>query len=99
MEDVRGDARYGCRTLPIVWGIRRTKSLLYLIIAGFIAILFLTADSWNNPRLGWIFMVLLMPVAWLVYRLVLADTRREYSYLSNLCKLIMLMGVLTMVWA
>ena len=88
MEDIRGDARYGCRTLPIVWGIRRTKYLL-----------FLTADSWQNPRLGWIFMLLLIPVAWLVYRLVLADTRREYSYLSNLCKLIMLMGVLTMVWA
>ena len=44
-------------------------------------------------------MLLLIPVSWLVYRLVLADTRREYSYLSNLCKLIMLMGVLTMVWA
>lgn len=99
MEDVRGDARYGCRTLPIVWGIRRTKSLLYVIIAAFIMTLFLIADSWDNPRLGWIFMLLLIPVAWLVYRLVLADTRREYSYLSNLCKLIMLMGVLTMVWA
>ncbi|MEZ0542307.1 geranylgeranylglycerol-phosphate geranylgeranyltransferase [Fibrella arboris] len=99
MEDVRGDARYGCRTLPIVWGIRRTKYLLYVIIAAFIMTLFLTAESWQNPRLGWIFMLLLIPVAWLVYRLVLADTRREYSYLSNLCKLIMLMGVLTMVWA
>ena len=99
MEDVRGDARYGCRTLPIIWGIRRTKSLLYIIVASFITTLFVTADSWNNPRLGWIFMLLLIPVSWLVYRLVLADTRREYSYLSNLCKLIMLMGVLTMVWA
>ena len=99
MEDVRGDARYGCRTLPIIWGIRRTKSLLYIIVASFITTLFVTADSWNNLRLSWIFMLLLIPVSWLVYRLVLADTRREYSYLSNLCKLIMLMGVLTMVWA
>ena len=99
MEDIRGDARYGCRTLPIVWGIRRAKYLLYVITAAFIATLFLTADSWQNPRLGWMFMLLLIPVAWLVYRLVWADTRREFAYLSSLCKLIMLMGVLTMVWA
>ncbi|CCG99058.1 UbiA prenyltransferase [Fibrella aestuarina BUZ 2] len=99
MEDIRGDARYGCRTLPIIWGLRRTKYLLYIIIASFIMTLFLMADSLNNPRLGWIFMLLLIPVAWLVYRLVMADTRRNFAYLSNLCKLIMMMGVLSMVWA
>lgn len=99
MEDIRGDARYGCRTLPIIWGLRRTKYLLYVIIASFIMTLFLMADSLNNPRLGWIFMLLLIPVAWLVYRLVMADTRRNFAYLSNLCKLIMMMGVLSMVWA
>jgi 4-hydroxybenzoate polyprenyltransferase len=99
MEDVRGDARYGCRTLPIIWGLRRTKQLLYVIIASFIMTLFLLADSLHNPRLGWIFLLLLIPVTWLVYRLVLADTRRDFAYLSNLCKLIMLMGVVSMVWA
>jgi 4-hydroxybenzoate polyprenyltransferase len=99
MEDVRGDARYGARTLPIIWGLRRTKQLLYVIIASFIMTLFLLADSLNNPRLGWIFMLLLIPVAWLIYRLVYADTRRDFAYLSNLCKLIILMGVLSMVWA
>jgi 4-hydroxybenzoate polyprenyltransferase len=99
MEDVRGDARYGARTLPIIWGLRRTKQLLYIIIASFIMTLFLLADSLNNPRLSWIFLLLLIPVTWLVYRLVYADTRRDFAYLSNLCKLIMLMGVLSMVWA
>ena len=99
MEDVRGDARYGCRTLPIIWGLRRTKQFLYIIIASFIMTLFVLADSLHNPRLGWIFMLLLIPVTWLVYRLVWADTRRDFAYLSNLCKLIMLMGVVSMVWA
>ncbi|GAA4448987.1 geranylgeranylglycerol-phosphate geranylgeranyltransferase [Nibrella saemangeumensis] len=98
MEDVKGDARYGCRTLPIVWGIRRTKYLLYGIIALFITTLFLIADSLDNLRLAWIFMILLIPIGWLVYRLVLADTKRDFNYLSSLCKLIMLMGVVSMVW-
>ncbi len=28
MQDIRGDARFGCRTIPIIWGLRRTKYLL-----------------------------------------------------------------------
>ena len=28
MEDIRGDEAHGCRTLPIIWGIRRTKHFL-----------------------------------------------------------------------
>ncbi|QJW92393.1 geranylgeranylglycerol-phosphate geranylgeranyltransferase [Spirosoma taeanense] len=99
MQDVRGDARFGCRTLPIVWGLRRTKYLLYVLIALFIMSMFLIADALGNPRLGWIFLILLIPITWLTYRLVYADTRRDFGYLSTLCKLIMLMGVLSMIWA
>ena len=98
MEDVKGDARFGCRTLPIIWGLRRTKYLLYVLIASFIMTLFLIANSLGSERLAWIFMILLLPTAWLVYRLVLADTKRDFTYLSNLCKLIMLMGVVSMAW-
>lgn len=98
MEDVKGDARFGCRTLPIIWGLRRTKYLLYILIASFITALFVISGSLGSVRLGWIFMILLIPTAWLVYRLVLADTKREFTYLSNLCKLIMLMGVISMAW-
>ncbi|AQG79800.1 geranylgeranylglycerol-phosphate geranylgeranyltransferase [Spirosoma montaniterrae] len=99
MEDVRGDARFGCRTLPIVWGLRRTKYLLYVLIGSFVMTLFLTAGSLNNPKLDVIFLILLAPVSYLTYRLVYADTRRAFGYLSNLCKIIMLMGVLSMIWA
>jgi 4-hydroxybenzoate polyprenyltransferase len=99
MEDLRGDEAHGCRTLPIVWGIRRTKGFLYLLVALFIGTLFLMAHSLGNLVLGWLFMALLLPIAWLVYRLVRADTRREFHALSGLCKLIMLLGLSTMLWA
>ncbi len=98
MEDVKGDARFGCRTLPIVWGLRRTKQLLYSIIAAFILSLFTIAHSLQNEQLFWMFVILLVPIAWLVYRLVRADTKRDFSYLSSLCKLIMLIGVVSMAW-
>ncbi|GAB3950415.1 geranylgeranylglycerol-phosphate geranylgeranyltransferase [Spirosoma harenae] len=99
MQDIRGDARFGCRTLPIVWGLRRTKYFLYLLIGVFISTLFLIAGTLQNDRLTFIFLLLLLPVGWLIYRLIIADTRRSFGYLSNLCKLIMLMGIFSMIWA
>ena len=98
MQDIRGDARFGCRTLPIVWGLRRTKYLLYGLIAAFVSSLFFIADSLNNNRLTLLFACLLLPIGWLIYRLTLADTRRSFGYLSNLCKLIILLGIISMIW-
>jgi 4-hydroxybenzoate polyprenyltransferase len=99
MQDIRGDARFGCRTLPIVWGPRRTKYILYVLLGAFITSLFVIANVLGNSQLGWIFVLLLLPLAWLAYRLVVADTRRDFGYLSNLCKLIMLLGIISMGWA
>ena len=99
MQDIRGDARFGCRTLPIIWGLRRTKYLLYVLIASFIMTLFLIADNLSNQKLSLIFLLLLAPITWLTYRLVYADKRRDFGYLSDLCKVIMLIGIASMVWA
>src|SRR5690606_19798788 len=35
MEDLKGDLTFGCQTLPIVWGMRRTKYVIYVILAAF----------------------------------------------------------------
>jgi len=97
MEDVRGDASHGCRTLPIVWGIFRTKLFLYALIALFIPSLFMAAHWLQNPQLAWLFFALLGLIGWLVYRLVYADTKREFGALSSLCKIIMLVGMMSMI--
>lgn len=98
MEDVRGDEAHGCKTLPIIWGLRRTKVLLYLIISIFIGTLFLMAHTLNNVVLVSLFTGLLIPLGALLYRLVKADTRKDFASLSSLCKVIMLLGLLTMFW-
>jgi 4-hydroxybenzoate polyprenyltransferase len=98
IEDVRGDASHGCRTLPIVWGIYRTKWVIYLLVALFIPSLFLAAHWLQNQQLAWMFFALLGLIGWLVYRLVYADTKKEFGALSNLCKIIMLIGMISMVW-
>lgn len=98
MEDVRGDATFGCQTLPILWGIPRTKYLLYTLIALFVVILFSMTAPLQNQTLRYVFVGLLFPVGYLTYQLYYADTKQDFARLSTLCKIIMLAGVLTMVF-
>ncbi|MDF7821478.1 geranylgeranylglycerol-phosphate geranylgeranyltransferase [Runella sp. MFBS21] len=98
IEDVKGDASHGCQTLPIIWGIRRTKLLIYGLVILFILSLFGAAHWLQNAQLGWMFLVLMGFIGTLVYRLVYADTKKEFGMLSNLCKLIMILGMASMVW-
>jgi len=99
MEDIRGDEAHGCKTLPIIWGIRRTKTFLYGVIALFVLTLFMMAKVLQNNVLIVLFLLLLLPIFLLVYKLQKSDTRRDFKEISSLCKLIMLLGLLTMIWA
>lgn len=98
MEDVRGDESFDCRTLPIVLGQRRTKYVLYPIIALFQAFLLLVIFHPVTLTGFDVYMVLLVlvPSVWLVIKLVRADRKRDFTYLSNLGKFIMLTGILSM---
>ncbi len=96
MEDVRGDETFGCRTLPIVWGIGRTKLLLYGLSGFFIFLLFFLSGALGNRTLVIYFLLLIIPLAYFITRLVYADTQRDFAYLSNFCKLLMLSGILSM---
>ena len=98
MEDVKGDEKHGCRTLPIIWGIARTKLLVYVLIASFITTLFILATQLPNQRIAYIFLAMMLPMGFLTYKLVYADKPRDFAFLSDACKVIMLIGVLTMVF-
>ncbi|SFC07936.1 4-hydroxybenzoate polyprenyltransferase [Flexibacter flexilis DSM 6793] len=97
MEDMRGDARYGCRTLPIVWGIRRTKWLLVVLAVGFG--LGLPIGAYKLPTLAMYYLLgLALPLVYFIRKLVAADKIRDYRYLSSFCKILMLLGVVTMLF-
>ena len=96
IEDLKGDNTFGCKTLPIVWGIRRTKLVLYLIVIVFsVAVVSLNYQYRALPfRYQLIF--LFVPLLILVWKLIRADTKLDFMYLSTLCKVIMLMGIASM---
>ncbi len=96
MEDLKGDDTFGCRTLPIVWGLRNTKVFVYFIILLFFFTV-IAIHFWLT-RLPVIFFTgfLLIPMGILVAWLIRADTKKDYHYLSQFSKLIMLAGIFSM---
>ncbi len=96
MEDLKGDTTYGCKTIPVIWGIRKTKSLVYWILAIFsVTVLFINLVYVKLPVIYFL-MMLFVPLAWLVQQLHKADTKRDFAWLSSFCKVIMLLGILSM---
>jgi 4-hydroxybenzoate polyprenyltransferase len=96
MEDLKGDTTYGCKTLPVIWGIRKTKSLVYWILVIFsLTVLFINLVYVKLPVIYFL-MMLFVPLAWLVQQLHKADTKRDFAWLSSFCKVIMLLGILSM---
>lgn len=96
LEDLKGDGTFGCKTLPIVWGIRRTKFFTYFLLLLF-AVLVLALNQWVSPLpmmfFAWfLFLPMMALLAWLIR----ADTRKDFYRLSQFCKIIMLAGILSM---
>lgn len=96
MEDLKGDDTFGCRTLPIIWGIRRTKVVIYGIMAAFSLMVIWLNRVYVGLSEFFFIPVLFVPLFLLLARLIRADTRKDFAWLSNFCKLIMLLGILSM---
>jgi 4-hydroxybenzoate polyprenyltransferase len=102
MEDLEGDARYGCRTLPIVAGIRTTKIyvgvwLIVLIAALLILQLYVLQFGWL-PAVLYSIVFVILPLLFILMRLFRAGSTRDFSFLSSFSKLVMLTGILSMIF-
>src|SRR5574343_139113 len=106
-EDLRGDAKFNCKTLPIVLGVRKTKSILISISLVYIVLIFahlFIANSLIPFRhhygtiLYLIYMLLLVivPFVFSFYFLFRADVKADFTRLSSFYKIMMLCGLLSM---
>jgi 4-hydroxybenzoate polyprenyltransferase len=96
MEDLKGDDTFGCRTLPIIWGIRRTKYFIYGVAGVFtVSVIAINFFMVRLPE-EYFVLFLAIPMIILIAMLVRADTKRDFKRLSTFCKVILLLGVLSM---
>lgn len=98
VEDLKGDKTFGCKTLPIVMGIRRTKWVIYILSALTVVGLAILAKTFAGEGLIILSVLLIFPLGYLSYRLSIADTTKEFNRLSTYCKMVMLVGILSMVF-
>jgi 4-hydroxybenzoate polyprenyltransferase len=98
MEDLKGDNTFGCRTLPIIWGLRKTKFVIYLILAIFAATVLILNERYSQLPLYYFLIFLFAPLLWMLTRLIRADTKKDFHWLSSFCKIILLLGILSMIF-
>jgi 4-hydroxybenzoate polyprenyltransferase len=102
MEDIDGDRKYGCRTMPIVWGINATKVFVAVWLVVLVAVLVIVQvyaaglHWWLSIIYCLLFIV--APLLWILKKLYKAKTSRHFHSLSSLVKLVMLTGILSMLF-
>jgi 4-hydroxybenzoate polyprenyltransferase len=96
MEDLKGDQTFGCQTLPIVWGMRKTKYFIYFILVIFLATVALLNYYYENLPLHYFILFLFVPLCWFLVRLISADTKKDFTWLSGFCKIVLILGIFSM---
>ncbi len=102
IQDMEGDRLHGCRTLPIVAGINKSR----WIIAGYLSIVLILLTYIQVLQIGGhdmisaytIFSTLQFPVLITFYLLYIARVSSQFSMVSSLIKITMLMGILSMLY-
>ncbi len=102
MEDIHGDARFNCETMPIKWGIPATKVFAAVwIIVSIASMIIIQIYAWQT---GWwlsalynLFFVVL-PLMIILNKLYKATLATHYHQISNYLKMVMLAGILTMLF-
>lgn len=102
IEDIEGDRKYGCKTLPIVWGVQAAKIfvavwLVVLIAALTILQLYVLPLGWWHSAL-YCLLAIIAPLVWIFTKLFSATTPADFHRLSSVIKLVMLTGILSMVF-
>jgi 4-hydroxybenzoate polyprenyltransferase len=102
LEDIKGDAYLGCRTMPIVYGINASKDIAS-VLCGAMLVMILIVQIAIIP-LGWywvagyLLVAVQAPVIWVIRRLRHAVSSEDFHRGSHLIKWIMLTGILSMLF-
>ncbi|MBS1761236.1 MAG: geranylgeranylglycerol-phosphate geranylgeranyltransferase [Bacteroidetes bacterium] len=102
LEDMHGDAAYQCKTMPIVWGVNVTKVYIAVWLTVLLALLFsvvvyvLQFQWWF--AIIYVLAAVIVPLILVFSHLKSSRTQQDYHRLSNIVKLSMFTGVLSMIF-
>jgi len=102
MEDMDGDRKEGCRTMPIEWGIQASKVfagvwLVVLIVTLIITQVYVLQFGWWLSA-SYILLFVIIPLIFIFKKLPPAATTADFARLSKMLKWVMLLGILSMMF-
>jgi 4-hydroxybenzoate polyprenyltransferase len=102
VEDMNGDARYGCRTMPIVWGVSVSKlfagTWLFVLAAALIIVfMYVLQFRWWLTAV-YCFVFVILPLLYIIKKLLASETPQDFRLLSKWIKIVMFTGILSMVF-
>lgn len=102
MEDMEGDASFGCKTMPIVWGVPVAKvfaGVWIVVLAAILLIIqfYLVQFGWWLPVLYTV-LTLILPLLWVLRKLYQANKKTEFHKISSAIKMIMAAGIFSMIF-
>ncbi|MBK9570399.1 MAG: geranylgeranylglycerol-phosphate geranylgeranyltransferase [Chitinophagaceae bacterium] len=102
MEDMPGAARYGCRTMPVVWGVNVTKvyvAVWLIVLMAVLVILQVYVLQFNWwLAIAYSVPAIIFPLGIILFKLRKSETTGQFHRLSILTKLVMLTGILSMIF-
>jgi 4-hydroxybenzoate polyprenyltransferase len=102
MEDMEGDRKEGCRTMPLQWGLPAAKVftgvwMVVLTAALIIMQVYVIQFSWWFFSI-YIVLLVVIPLIHIFKKFLLAKQIHHFSYLSKMLKWTMLTGIISMVF-
>lgn len=101
IEDIKGDRKIGCKTIPIKLGIKNTEIIILVFSCIVFLLIVLTQKNIYDEGLFVLFWYLMIfvqiPLILMFYIVPKANKRKDYSNASNLVKLIMFTGIFAIV--
>ena len=100
IEDMEGDAKYGCKTMPIVWGIPASKVFVgvwMVVLAGAITviIIYMLQKGWWLCAV-YCFLAIIIPLVIVLKQFHKAQNADDYHKISSNVKMIMFAGIMSM---
>ena len=102
IEDMEGDAQAHCKTLPIVAGVKISKLIIGSLMSAVVLCLFFLQYQQLSVlynALSWYFgFAVQLPMVYLIYKIIIADTKADFHNISTFLKIIMFLGILSMLF-
>ncbi|MGC6428630.1 MAG: geranylgeranylglycerol-phosphate geranylgeranyltransferase [Flavobacteriales bacterium] len=99
LEDIEGDRLAQHNTMAVTIGTKKTKNialLLSVLLVVLILLIMILQFKSSFYSFLYVLLALKLPISYTIYKIKVAKTKKDFWFISQLLKIIMLLGILSM---